>query len=161
LHQPKILFLDEPTVGVDPQSRNKIFEFVQELNKQGITILYTTHYMEEAQKLCHRVLIIDKGKKIACDSPDNLIKLLGGGIVEIRQKEVQLIGLEQLKKIPEIKSIQPRKENFKIEVENLENVLPQIVSLFLKHKIPLHFLKIWEPNLESVFLHLPGKELRE
>jgi ABC-2 type transport system ATP-binding protein len=86
--RPRVLFLDEPTVGVDPQSRNHIFESVERLNReQGMTILYTTHYMEEAERLCQRVGIIDHGKIIALDTPANLIAMLGGGIIEI--------GLEQ------------------------------------------------------------------
>jgi ABC-2 type transport system ATP-binding protein len=74
LHRPEILFLDEPTVGVDPQSRNAIFESVEKLNREGLTIIYTTHYMEEAERLCHRVAIIDQGQIIALDTPANLIQ---------------------------------------------------------------------------------------
>jgi ABC-2 type transport system ATP-binding protein len=84
INNPRILFLDEPTVGVDPQSRNHIFESVERLNReQGMTILYTTHYMEEAERLCRRVAIIDHGKVIALDTPRNLIALLGGGIIQV------------------------------------------------------------------------------
>ena len=80
----RLLFLDEPTVGVDPQSRNHIFESVERLNReQGMTLLYTTHYMEEAERLCHRVGIIDRGKLIALDTPRNLIARLGGGIIQV------------------------------------------------------------------------------
>ena len=81
LHKPEILFLDEPTVGVDPQSRNAIFEGVEELNRAGMTVIYTTHYMEEAQRLCHRVAIVDEGQLIALDTPTALIRSLGGGII--------------------------------------------------------------------------------
>ena len=83
LHQPDILFLDEPTVGVDPQSRNAIFESIQALNRGGLTILYTTHYMEEAQRLCHRVAIIDRGQIVALDTPANLIRQVGEGILRL------------------------------------------------------------------------------
>ena len=81
LHKPQVLFLDEPTVGVDPQSRNAIFESVESLNRDGMTVIYTTHYMEEAQRLCHRVAIMDDGKLIALDTPTGLIRSLGGGVV--------------------------------------------------------------------------------
>ena len=81
LHKPQILFLDEPTVGVDPQSRNAIFENVEALNRAGMTVIYTTHYMEEAQRLCHRVAIVDEGRIIALDTPAALIRSLGGGVV--------------------------------------------------------------------------------
>src|SRR5690606_18942628 len=80
----RLLFLDEPTVGVDPQSRNHIFESVERLNReQGMSILYTTHYMEEAERLCHRVGIIDRGKLIALDTPRRLIESLGGGSIQL------------------------------------------------------------------------------
>ena len=84
LHHPQILFLDEPTVGVDPQSRNAIFESVEALNRAGMSVIYTTHYMEEAQRLCHRVAIVDEGKLIALDTPAALIRSLGGGVVIAR-----------------------------------------------------------------------------
>ena len=84
IHSPRLLFLDEPTVGVDPQSRNHIFESVERLNReQGMAILYTTHYMEEAERLCDRVAIIDNGEIIALDTPKNLIGMLGGGLIHV------------------------------------------------------------------------------
>src|SRR5512147_3138459 len=83
LHQPEILFLDEPTVGVDPQSRNFIFDNVEELNRHGVTVLYTTHYMEEAERLCNRVAIIDQGKIVALDTPRALQATLGGGLIVV------------------------------------------------------------------------------
>ncbi len=84
IHSPRILFLDEPTVGVDPQSRNHIFESVERLNReQGMSILYTSHYMEEVERLCHRVAIVDRGQIIAQDTPKNLVAMLGGGIIQI------------------------------------------------------------------------------
>ncbi len=82
-HDPDILVLDEPTVGVDPQSRNHIFENVERLNAAGMTVIYTTHYMEEAQRLCDRVAIIDNGRLVALDTPRNLIDSLGGGVIQI------------------------------------------------------------------------------
>jgi ABC-2 type transport system ATP-binding protein len=86
LSEPRFLMLDEPTVGVDPQSRNAIFENIQALNRQGLTILYTTHYMEEAELLCHRVAIMDEGRIIALDTPQNLINTLGTGLIHIGVK---------------------------------------------------------------------------
>lgn len=83
MHQPEILFLDEPTVGVDPQSRNAIFESVEALNREGTTVIYTTHYMEEAERLCHRIAIMDMGQVIALDTPTALIRSLGGGIIMV------------------------------------------------------------------------------
>ena len=83
LHRPEILFLDEPTVGVDPQSRNSIFESVEALNKSGLTVIYTTHYMEEAERLCQRVAIIDHGQIIALDTPANLIRSQGLGLIRL------------------------------------------------------------------------------
>ena len=81
IHMPEVLFLDEPTVGVDPQSRNFIFEHVEELKAGGMTILYTTHYMEEAERLCDRVAIVDQGRVLALDTPHHLVSLIGGGVI--------------------------------------------------------------------------------
>ena len=91
MHNPQLLLLDEPTVGVDPQSRNHIFEGVRQLNRQGLTILYTSHYMEEVQALCDRVGIMDGGKLVACDTVPNLIAKLGGAIIEVEVDHAERI----------------------------------------------------------------------
>ena len=118
LHKPDILFLDEPTVGVDPQSRNAIFENVEALNREGMTVIYTTHYMEEAQRLCHRVGIVDTGKMIALDTPSALIRSLGGGIVLLGVAEEQGEALlEQVTQLPAVKAATRTDGQIKIETD--------------------------------------------
>lgn len=93
LHNPEILFLDEPTVGVDPQSRNAIFNYIERLRDENMTIIYTTHYMEEAERLCDRVAIIDEGRIIALDTPQKLIEKLGGKTVQVLESNLETVFL--------------------------------------------------------------------
>ena len=161
LHKPEVLFLDEPTVGVDPQSRNSIFEGIEELNREGMTIIYTTHYMEEAQRLCHRVAIVDEGRVIALDTPRALIRSLGGGIIIIGlQAEVEDI-LDQVAQLPSVKAATRSDGQLKIETQRLQEALMGVLDLTNRMDIGITSLELLEPNLESVFLHLTGKKLRQ
>jgi len=162
LHQPAILFLDEPTVGVDPQSRNAIFENVERLNRAGMTVIYTTHYMEEAQRLCHRVAIIDEGQIIALDTPAALIRSLGGGILVIGLKGAQdQAVMERVSGLPSVKSSTPTDGRLKIETHRFQEALMGVLDITNQLDVRITYLEKWEPNLESVFLHLTGKKLRE
>jgi len=162
LHKPDILFLDEPTVGVDPQSRNAIFENVESLNREGMTVIYTTHYMEEAQRLCHRVGIIDTGKVIALDTPSALIRSLGGGIVLLGVAEEQGEALvEQVTQLPAVKAATRTDGQIKIETYRVQEGLMGALDVANRLDVRLTSLEILEPNLESVFLHLTGKKLRQ
>jgi ABC-2 type transport system ATP-binding protein len=162
LHKPDILFLDEPTVGVDPQSRNAIFENVEALNREGMTVIYTTHYMEEAQRLCHRVGIVDQGKMIALDTPSALIRSLGGGIVLLGVAEEQGEALvEQVTQLPAVKAATRTDGQIKIETHRVQEALMGALDLANRLDTRLTSLEILEPNLESVFLHLTGKKLRQ
>jgi len=162
LHKPDALFLDEPTVGVDPQSRNAIFEHVETLNREGMTIIYTTHYMEEAQRLCHRVAIVDEGQVIALDTPTALIRSLGGGIIVIGLEEGQAdTVLDQIAELPSVKAVTRTDGNLKVETHQFQEALMGILELTNRQDIRITSLEQWEPNLESVFLHLTGKKLRE
>ena len=162
LHKPDILFLDEPTVGVDPQSRNAIFENVEALNREGMTVIYTTHYMEEAQRLCHRVGIVDTGKMIALDTPSALIRSLGGGIVLLGVAEEQGEALvEQVTQLPAVKAATRSDGQIKIETVRVQEALMGALDLANRLDTRLTSLEILEPNLESVFLHLTGKKLRQ
>jgi ABC-2 type transport system ATP-binding protein len=174
IHNPKLLFLDEPTVGVDPQSRNHIFESVERLNKeQGMAILYTTHYMEEAERLCDRVAIIDRGKIIAMDTPKNLIGMLGGGLIQVgleREDEELRKAVASLSEVRSA-SFQPQVETeegmsmkavLKVEARTHANAaLVQLIQLFNQKDVQMLSLETLEPNLETVFLHLTGKTLRQ
>jgi ABC-2 type transport system ATP-binding protein len=161
LSEPRFLMLDEPTVGVDPQSRNAIFENIQELNQQGLTILYTTHYMEEAELLCHRVAIMDEGRIIALDTPQNLINTLGTGIIHIGVKDVDEEMLARLQALPQVKAVARHDDTLAFETVDAQRALLDIISLFNETDTPMTSLEILEPNLESVFIQLTGKQLRD
>ena len=180
IHSPRILFLDEPTVGVDPQSRNHIFESVERLNhEQGMSILYTSHYMEEVERLCHRVAIVDRGQIIAMDTPKNLVAMLGGGILQIGMLKANENVRQAVEKLSEVKSatysvgVEPeadqdtatspaRKTILKVEARQQANgALVQVIELFNELNIPMLSVETLEPNLETVFLHLTGKSLRQ
>ena len=162
LHKPDILFLDEPTVGVDPQSRNAIFEGVEELNRQGMTVIYTTHYMEEAQRLCHRVAIVDLGRLIALDTPNALIRSLGGGIILVGLGEGQAETVaREVAELPAVKTAAPNDGQLKVEANRVQEALMGILDATNRLDVRVTSLEILEPNLESVFLHLTGKKLRQ
>ncbi len=175
LHHPRLFFLDEPTVGVDPQSRNQIFESVQQLNREhGMGIVYTSHYMEEVEFLCNRVAIVDHGQVIAIDTIKNLIALLGGGVIRLGLNQVDEALLKDLSALPGVKQAnlapQPPKAEgepeakgqvVKIECVNSQQALISVVSYLGSHNLSITALETLEPNLESVFLHLTGKSLRD
>jgi ABC-2 type transport system ATP-binding protein len=162
LHTPEILFLDEPTVGVDPQSRNAIFESVEALNRAGMSVIYTTHYMEEAQRLCHRVAIVDEGEVIALDTPTALIRSLGGGVVIIGITEAAPEDLtDQLAQVPAVNAATRTDGQIKIETQRLQEALMGALDITNQLDVRVTSLEILEPNLESVFLNLTGKKLRE
>ncbi len=169
LHQPAVLILDEPTVGVDPQSRNAIFEGVEALNRDGMTVIYTTHYMEEAQRLCHRVAIIDEGQIVALDTPSALIRSLGGGVLVLGLEDpesgpglgrVQAV-VDRVTELPAVKSIARDDGHFKVEVHRFQEALMAVLEITNQLDVRITSMEKWEPNLESVFLHLTGKRLRE
>lgn len=150
VHDPPVLLLDEPTVGVDPQSRNLIFEQIENLKKQGRTIIYTTHYMEEAQRLCDRVAIVDHGKILALDTVENLIAVHGGNAV----LEAELVAPpENADDLPGVL------EGTHLRIET-EEPLAELAKL---NERGLHFqtLKIERADLETVFLNLTGRRLRD
>jgi ABC-2 type transport system ATP-binding protein len=185
VHQPRLLFLDEPTVGVDPQSRNNIFESVQRLNRErAMTIIYTSHYMEEVELLCNRVAIIDEGKIIALDTIRNLVAMLGGGVIQVTLENVEDALLAEITALPTVKQATlmpppvapppaageeprdvtapaPAQPVVKIETEDAGQALAHVFNYLNEHDIPVNSVTILEPNLESVFLHLTGKKLRE
>jgi ABC-2 type transport system ATP-binding protein len=176
VHQPQLLFLDEPTVGVDPQSRNHIFESVLKLNRErGMSIIYTSHYMEEVELLCNRAAIVDQGQIIALDTIKDLVAMLGGGIIQVGLKQVDENLLTQLGQLEAVKSAtlasQPadgqgegaasESKIVKIEAENSRKAIVNVLGYMNDQDITITSLDILEPNLESVFLHLTGKKLRE
>ncbi len=162
LHRPEMLFLDEPTVGVDPQSRNFIFENVEALNQDGLTVLYTTHYMEEAQRLCDRVAIIDQGQIIALDTPKALINSLGGGLIHLGMPpETPDSIIEGIKHLPNVQSVARKDDKLEITAQHAQRALIGVIEVFNAADVSITSLEILEPNLETVFLHLTGKRLRD
>jgi ABC-2 type transport system ATP-binding protein len=161
LSEPRFLMLDEPTVGVDPQSRNAIFENIQALNRQGLTILYTTHYMEEAELLCHRVAIMDEGRIIALDTPRHLVHTLGTGLIHVGVKDADEEMLSRLRALPQVKAVAHRDDTLAFETVDAQRALLEIIALFNETDTAMTSLEILEPNLESVFIQLTGKQLRD
>jgi len=163
LHSPRLLFLDEPTAGVDPQSRNAIFDHVERLKEEGMTIIYTTHYMEEAERLCDRVAIIDEGRIIALDAPHKLIADLGGGIIHlgVGQKIIDKTMLKQIRSLPQIKSAERLNGKYEIKTSHTKETLIHLLDFFKHTTVSITSLEILEPNLETVFLSLTGKQLRD
>jgi ABC-2 type transport system ATP-binding protein len=162
LHQPEILFLDEPTVGVDPQSRNAIFESVEALNKAGLTVIYTTHYMEEAERLCQRVAIVDHGQVIALDTPANLIRSLGAGMVRLGIVDGLIQEVKrQSELLPTVRSIAQRDHTLDIQSSDTQRTLVQVLDITNKLDAQVTSLQIFDASLETVFLNLTGKNLRD
>ena len=161
LHKPEVLFLDEPTVGVDPQSRNFIFDNVESLNQDGLTVLYTTHYMEEAQRLCDRVAIVDQGQIIALDTPKALIDSLEGGIIHLGvPPEMPESLVAEIERLPDIQRVAHTDGKLEIIAQHAQGALISVIKVFNEADISITSLEILEPNLETVFLHLTGKQLR-
>ena len=161
IHQPRVLFLDEPTVGVDPQSRNFIFEHVVQLKAEGMTIIYTTHYMEEAERLCDRVAIMDEGRIVAMDTTRALINLLGGGVIYVGlPPDAAEALLPAVRALPHVHSASAQDGRLKLETSDAKPALLALIELCNAHNAAILSLEVLEPNLESVFLHLTGKRLR-
>jgi ABC-2 type transport system ATP-binding protein len=164
LHKPEILLLDEPTVGVDAQSRNAILESLQRLNMAGVTILYSTHYMEEAQRLCGNLAVFDHGRIIARGSPHDLVHSLGEGLIRVKfftpVQEGFLHELRFLNLIP-LTSDGGIVVHIKLDSNNKESVIHQVFAGAERWKLKVQNLEVLEPNLESVFLNLTGRELRD
>jgi len=164
LHQPRMLFMDEPTVGIDPQSRRAILDSVKELNRQGMTVLYTTHYMEEAQELSNRVGIIDHGDLIALGTQAELTRQVGEyeslelKLGEMDAPEPLAIALRTLEGVVRADVID---HSITIITPDAEQVLAPAVSIANNQNIKIHSVTIQEPNLEAVFLHLTGRALRD
>jgi len=163
LHDPRILLLDEPTVGVDPQSRNAIFENLETLKQRRKTILYTTHYMEEAERLCDRMIIIDHGKVVADDTLTGLHRLLP--VTNLLIIELDSAGdgawIEELRRLPEVKSAEVVEKNLKVGVRDLVADSPQILAWLAQQGHRWQHIASERPDLETVFLTLTGRSLRD
>jgi ABC-2 type transport system ATP-binding protein len=157
LHEPPLLLLDEPTVGVDPQSRNLIFERIGAMKEQGKTIIYTTHYMEEAQRLCDRVAILDHGRILDMDSVENLIVRHGGPSHIEAELEESLTGPDKIKQFVDNQNIQFEGTKIRFQTSQPMESLAKLNQSGLRFQS----LNIQKANLEDVFLNLTGRRLRD
>src|SRR5512138_2871938 len=164
LHRPRLLFMDEPTVGIDPQSRRAILDTVKDLNRQGMTVLYTTHYMEEAQELSDRVGIIDHGELIALGTQKELTQQVGQTetlILHLGENEDIQALANSLKGIHDVLEANVTDHEVSIITPEAEDILAPVVSKANERGIKIRSIDIREPNLEAVFLHLTGRALRD
>jgi ABC-2 type transport system ATP-binding protein len=160
MHQPRLLLLDEPTAGVDPQSRNHLFEEIRRVNQAGMTVVYTSHYMEEVQALCGRIGIMDHGRLIACDTLAGLLRQMEG-VVRFRVPAVTPALRERIKQLPEARLLEGDGRAPELECRDVKGTVLRLVSLLNENQVELTSLETEEPNLERVFLHLTGHALRD
>lgn len=161
LHEPRVLFLDEPTLGLDPQTRNHLWNYIDKLNKEkGITIILTTHYMEEADKLCDRIAIIDKGKIIALDTSERLKESIGGDVIEITSSDKEKLH-SMIKILSWVKHVDVHNGSVTINLQNAEKHVAEIVNLASENGIEIDSISIHKPTLEDVFLYYTGRTMRE
>lgn len=161
-HKPSLIFLDEPTVAVDPQSRNHILEGIKILNQQGATIVYTTHYMEEAEMLCDEIVIMDKGKVIARGTKDELKNMIHlGEKINIVVEKFENEFIDILKQQKNIIDVRQNDKTIQISYHSHENNLGELIDVLREHHIQYHTLFSERPTLNDVFLELTGKELRD
>lgn len=162
LHQPQLLILDEPTVGVDPQSRNSILEAVEALSGEGMAVLYTTHYMEEAERLCDRIGIIDSGRLQAEGTRDELITLTGGtDTIRLGGSGDLTAAADELRTRPGVERVDADRNALTLTVRDAPVLVADVVATATASGVRLSDVEITRPDLESVFLHVTGKTLRD
>ncbi len=161
-HKPALIILDEPTVAVDPQSRNKILEGILELNKNGATIIYTSHYMEEVEQICSRIGIIDKGKNIAIGTKDELKKMIKNTeTITIEIKQIDDAVLSQLRELPHVYDASFSDNKLSVMCSGGKHNLIRVLDVLSKADIAFGRVYSELPTLNDVFLEITGKELRD
>jgi ABC-2 type transport system ATP-binding protein len=162
VHEPQVLFLDEPTTGLDPAARLVVWEFVKRLQDQGITILLTTHYMDEADYLCDRVAFMDRGRVIALGTPAELKRSIGKmEVIEIKTPKITKTFLTRARKMRGIKKVVHISDNLRLLTPTADTLLSQVVKLASETRMHIDSLNIAQPTLEDVFIKLTGKTLRD
>jgi ABC-2 type transport system ATP-binding protein len=159
LHDPQLLYLDEPTLGVDVQSRRAIWDYILALREQGKTVLLTTNYLEEAQALCERIAILDQGKLIAVDTPEHLKQTYGGSVMELETTN-SIDALDDLRALPGVKDVSKDGTHFTVTTEAGGQIVPQIINLVTRQG-ELRQIAVHEPTLDEIFLRLTGTALRD
>lgn len=161
-HEPELIIFDEPTVGVDPQSRNNILEGIKKLNQQGATIIYTSHYMDEVEQLCDQIVIIDKGKKIAEGSKEELLQLITmEEKVNVSVEDIKTDLTNKLQMLPNIEQLKVNSNQLEVIFSKGDNNLINLVNVLNQEGYRYHSLYSIRPTLNDVFLQLTGKELRD
>lgn len=162
VHRPELIFLDEPTVAVDPQSRNRILEGIRELNRQGATIVYTSHYMEEVEQLCTRIVIMDKGREVATGTKEELKAMIRGGEkLTVETAGLSESQLEDIRMLPGIHHAAFDGERLTARGEGEGSALLAVLDLLRKNEVPVGRVFSEPPTLNDVFLEITGKELRD
>lgn len=161
-HKPKLIFLDEPTVAVDAQSRNFILDGIKNLNEEGSTIIYTTHYLEEAERLCSRIVIMDRGKSLVSGTNEELKSMISTSEkIVVGFSEIEENIVEKMRSIPHVVDIENLGEDYIIKFENGFNNLANLMEFIGENKLVYTKLHSQLPTLNDVFLELTGKELRD
>lgn len=164
MHKPELLIMDEPTVGIDPQSRNHILETVKQLNETGMTVIYTSHYMEEVEFLCDWIGIIDQGEMIAIGTKTDLCSRLGGDtIIQLTVSGLNEAFLLAIRSLAHVNDVTVQESELKIDISaaHHEKGVTSLLAEAAAHHINLLSLQVQEPNLERLFLNLTGRTLRD
>ncbi|MEE9617867.1 MAG: ABC transporter ATP-binding protein [Anaerolineae bacterium] len=162
LHKPQVIIMDEPTVGIDPQSRRNLLDNVKELNRQGMTVLYTTHYMEEAQELSDHIAIMDQGKVIGYGTHDELVEIVGElDRIDLAINTESARVIEQWQATEGVHEVSAGDGNLTLLVDDSNLILPRLFEAATRSGVRITSVEIQEPNLEAVFLHLTGRALRD
>ncbi|MGB3715294.1 MAG: ABC transporter ATP-binding protein [Candidatus Promineifilaceae bacterium] len=162
LHKPPLIIMDEPTVGIDPQSRRHILDGVKELNREGISVLYTTHYMEEAQELSNHIAIMDEGKLVATGTHEELVEIVGEqDRIDLHLSHEPESVLDSWRELKGVSQVSATDSSASLLVDDSNRVLPQVFEVATSAGLRITSVEIQEPNLETVFLHLTGRELRD
>lgn len=163
MHDPKVIIMDEPTVGIDPQSRNHILETVRLLNREkGTTVLYTSHYMEEVEQLCSRVYIMDHGRIIAAGTTEELRRILSGEdtlLLQLDKPDEKLA--QELRELEPVRQVEEMDSGLKLIVTKQSHLLSEVVQAAERHQVQIINIHVQTPTLEDVFLHLTGRTLRD
>jgi ABC-2 type transport system ATP-binding protein len=159
---PELLFLDEPTTGLDPQARRQLWDMIEQFKRTGRSILLTTHYMDEAERLCERVAIVDHGKVIALGTPRELIQSIGAEhLVEFATEGARLLDPETLRRLDGVRSVRSENGTFQLHVDELHRAVPALLQELTRRGVPLTELRTHSATLEDVFVSLTGRHLRD